>query len=80
MIEGFQKQNNFEKLSRYAFACATIFCVAYGGLLEVMQGAIFDHRSPDIYDLIADSAGSLLAIGLYDKVIQKFKTLDKLEI
>lgn len=38
-----------------------ILCVSYGGLIEVFQSFI-DGRSGELYDLLADFAGSLTAI------------------
>ena len=38
-------------------------CVAYGVVLEILQGLVFVERSADIYDAIANSAG--VVIGYY---------------
>jgi VanZ family protein len=41
-------------------------CVAYGGSLELMQGAFFQGRSADIYDFIANSFGAAMGWIFYD--------------
>ena len=35
--------------------------MAYGGALEIMQGAYFENRSADIYDFVANTTGAILA-------------------
>jgi hypothetical protein len=40
----------------------SIFCIAYGILLEILQGIIFIERSADLYDVIANSAGVLFSV------------------
>ena len=51
-------------------------CVTYGGLLEIMQGTIFEERSADIYDFIANSFGCVMGLLLYSwaekKILIKF--------
>lgn len=49
----------------YAFLLAGLFCVSYGGLLEILQGAIFSERTADIFDFIANSFGCMLALIYY---------------
>jgi glycopeptide antibiotics resistance protein len=44
---------------------AVVFCIVYGGLLEIMQGTLFQERSADVFDFIANSIGVLLGLGLY---------------
>ncbi|HRH63755.1 MAG TPA: VanZ family protein [Bacteroidia bacterium] len=52
-------------IKSYAFLLAGTFCVAYGGLLEILQGAIFSERTADIFDFIANSFGCMLALIYY---------------
>lgn len=40
-------------------------CIVYGGLLEVMQGLLFEERSADVFDFIANSFGVIVATGLF---------------
>ena len=48
-----------------------LLCMAYGGLLEILQGLVFIDRSADIYDFIANGFGSYLAYLLRKKLIAK---------
>lgn len=38
--------------------------IAYGGLMEWMQGAFYTDRSPDIYDVVANATGVLISFTL----------------
>ena len=62
---GFLLQSSFGALKRRPKLAAFILCVSYGGLLEVMQGTLFEERSADIYDFIANSFGCIIGILLY---------------
>lgn len=49
----------------------TIFlfiCIAYGCLLEVMQGTLFSNRSADWHDMVANTFGCLMAFAFYPKI------------
>jgi VanZ family protein len=37
-----------------------LICIAYGGLLEILQGTIFTDRSADINDFIANAFGATI--------------------
>jgi VanZ family protein len=39
----------------------TLLCFVYGGLLEILQGTVFNKRSQDIFDFIANCSGALIA-------------------
>jgi VanZ family protein len=56
-IRGFVLQTNYSKLQASAKPIAFAICVAYGGLMEIMQGTLFLDRSADVYDFIANSFG-----------------------
>ncbi len=71
-IRGFLVQTNFAKLQESAKTIAFIGCVTYGGLLEVMQGTLFEGRSASIYDFIANSFGCLMGIVLYPQMEKYF--------
>ncbi|MCE2772541.1 MAG: GNAT family N-acetyltransferase [Bacteroidetes bacterium] len=49
--------------------------IVYGGLLEVMQGALFEERTADVYDFIANSFGAVLGFVLFSRLIKKFPIL-----
>jgi glycopeptide antibiotics resistance protein len=65
MIRGFLVQTRYVSISHYAKKIAFLISVVYGGLLEIMQGTLFEERSADVYDFIANSVGCLLAIAIY---------------
>lgn len=52
-----------------------IFAVAYGGSLELMQQAVFEERSADLYDFIANTFGAVLGVVLYRKLASRIKLL-----
>lgn len=56
---GFRSQFFTTKLQLRYFI---VFCILYGGSLEILQGLIFVDRSADIYDFIANSIGVFAAI------------------
>lgn len=56
------KQN---KASNTFIVLVLLGCVAYGGLLEIMQATVFSQRSADWFDFIANSLGCLLAWWLF---------------
>lgn len=70
-IRGFLLQNTFNKLQHNSKIIALVICVSYGGLLEIMQGTIFEERSADIYDFIANSFGCILGLLLYNWIEKK---------
>ena len=39
-----------------------LFCIIFGIIIEVLQGVMTDYRSPDIYDVIANTSGVVLTI------------------
>jgi VanZ family protein len=65
MVRGFRMQDRFILLQEKAMMIALLICIAYGGALEIMQGIVFEQRSPDIYDFIANTAGALLGSWQY---------------
>ncbi len=71
-IRGFALQTKFLKLQHYAKPIAFCICVAYGCLMEVMQGTVFEDRSADIYDAIANSFGCTMGWIAYQWVERIF--------
>lgn len=72
MIKGFKKISSPLFLQNHPFTFAILLSVAYGGLLEILQGLVFIDRSADILDFIANSFGCLMAL-VYFKVRNKNK-------
>lgn len=74
MIRGFRLQKS-SWVRKYAIAVTILFCVLYGGALELMQAAVFVERSADVYDFIANSFGAIIGVSLYRKLADKIKFL-----
>ncbi len=72
MARGFELQSNYGFLQRSPLAYAFLISVIYGGLLEVMQDLVFEERSADVFDFIANSFGCLLGLLFYKKAKQLF--------
>jgi len=67
-IRGFSRQTRFVTLNQNAMRIAVIICVVYGGVLELLQEAVFEERSADIYDFIANSFGVIVGALLFKKI------------
>lgn len=65
-IRGFSLQTQSRFFKQSTKSTAFSICVIYGGVLEVMQGTIFEERSADIFDFIANSFGCIMGILLYN--------------
>ena len=59
----FQADKISTKTVIFTFVC----CVAYGGLLEVMQATVFSQRSGDWLDFIANTFGCLVGLWFFRK-------------
>lgn len=66
-VRGFRKQSSTSFLNRYAAYVAVSFAIAYGGILEILQGALFENRTADVYDFIANTVGCLVGLWLVMK-------------
>lgn len=74
-VRGSKLQTRFVFLNRVPEFSAVLFGVVYGGAMEIMQGTLFEERSADLFDFIANSFGCLLAWALYPKL--ELKILSK---
>ena len=54
---------------------SVLFCVAYGGSLEIMQHYVFSERSGDVLDFIANSTGCALGLIVFKPLANKIKYL-----
>ena len=72
LVKDFSKTNSPIIFRQNNFLIAIIFCITYGGLLEILQGLVFVDRSADVLDFIANSFGCLLAVLLLKKGFLKF--------
>ena len=61
------------KLSGVTIFFTIIACIAYGGMLEIMQATVFSQRSGDWLDFIANSFGCLMGLWFFRK--NKFRLI-----
>jgi len=47
------------------FSIISVLVIAFGMLIEVLQGILTSHRQPDWADIAANSFGVLLAFGFF---------------
>lgn len=64
-LRNFSKNNILKKTTKYSLLT---FGIGYGILLEILQGAIFVERSADVYDVIANSFGCIMATLFFNKL------------
>ena len=67
---GGSKQNTITKLKREAAKITAAFCIFYGGVLEYFQGALFQDRTSDWIDFVANVVGVMLGL-LFFRVLYK---------
>ena len=65
MAAGFRRQNLFGGLNSHPFRYAILIGVIYGGVLELIQGAVFEERHSDVYDFVANSLGVIFGIVIF---------------
>ena len=61
---------NKNNLRKYAFLTA-LFVLIYGIIIEVIQGTITANRQADLYDILANLVGILIAMIFFSKILQK---------
>lgn len=66
-LRNFSKNNTLKNTTKYYLLA---FGIGYGILLEILQGAIFIDRSADVYDVIANSFGCVMATLFFNKLKQ----------
>ena len=54
---------------------SVLFCIAYGGSLEIMQYYVFSERSGDVLDFIANSTGCIVGLFVFNPLAKKIKYL-----
>lgn len=52
---------------------SVLFCVAYGGSLEIMQYYVFSERSGDVLDFIANSTGCAIGLLVFKPLAKRIK-------
>lgn len=55
------------KVSFLTVFLVLLFCILYGGLLEIMQATVFSQRSADWLDFVANSLGCLVGLFFFYK-------------
>jgi VanZ family protein len=70
-IRGFVLQQSIQVFYKQPKLSALIICVCYGALLEIMQGTLFEERSADVLDFIANSFGCIIGIAWYKQIETK---------
>ncbi|WP_050915843.1 VanZ family protein [Gillisia marina] len=68
-------KNEDGSIKRKAFFNISIIIILFGMLIEVLQGALTDYRDPDWADILANSIGVLLALGICLGLLKFFKRL-----
>jgi VanZ family protein len=54
----------------------SVICILYGVLMEILQGVLTTYRSPDWWDVVANTSGTVFAIfvfAVFKNKILKFK-------
>lgn len=75
-VRGFGFQHRVHILKRYPKTTALVLCIIYGGVLELLQDAVFEERSADLYDFIANSFGTVMALLVYDLLAKRINWLN----
>lgn len=50
-----------QKVSTFSITLVLLVCIAFGGMLEIMQATVFSNRSADWFDFIANTFGCFVA-------------------
>jgi glycopeptide antibiotics resistance protein len=74
-IRGFRLQTRNKYLKTNSAFLAVGLSIAYGGILEILQGTVFSERSADIFDFIANSFGCFVALLLYPIISKRLPKL-----
>lgn len=72
-MRGLSLQEKFPALRKNYGLAALFFCIAYGGLLEVMQAYLFSERSGDVLDFIANSFGCIMGMMLFPALKKRIR-------
>ncbi|MCX6350497.1 MAG: VanZ family protein [Bacteroidetes bacterium] len=67
----FSKQSKTILFKTHPASAAFFIGLAYGILIEILQGALFIDRSAEVLDVIANSIGGLIGWGLFNLTNKK---------
>lgn len=62
------------KFAKNAKNIALISAILYGIIMEICQGVFTTTRTPDVYDVIANTLGALTGITIINQVYKNIKT------
>jgi VanZ family protein len=62
---GFSKQRTYPKLMLKPFTAAFLLCLFWGILMELLQLTVFTYRSAELADIVANTMGAALGVGLF---------------
>jgi VanZ family protein len=62
------------KFAKNAKNIASISAILYGILMEICQGVFTTTRTPDVYDVVANTLGAFTGITIINQVYKNIKT------
>jgi VanZ family protein len=65
LVNAFIKQKGYRYFHKNARVIAVILSIVYGGVLEFVQGRLFEGRSSDIMDFVANCIGAFGGLFIY---------------
>ncbi len=68
LISENNKQKHYRKVTVDAILIAATISLSYGALIEISQKFLFTNRGADIWDMIANTLGFLVAVISYRQV------------
>jgi VanZ family protein len=71
-IRGLKRQHTFQAIRNTSAWITVIWCILYGGVLELLQEVVFEDRSADLYDFIANTFGVVIAFFSYNLLARRF--------
>ena len=68
LINGLRNQMNYPLIANWPIIFSSAFSIFYAIILETMQSSVFNKRSSDWNDFIADAIGALVGILLFNRI------------
>ncbi|WP_232455883.1 VanZ family protein [Polaribacter sp. SA4-10] len=50
-----------------------VSCIIFGIIIEILQGTITSYRTGDYIDIVANTAGVIVALTIYNQILKKNK-------
>jgi len=72
LIRVFKKQNKYLFLYSHSKISALLIGIIYGSLTEIIQSLINNGRHSSLYDFIANSAGCIVGLVLFNMFFMKY--------